>query len=165
MNIPRYVGIHISNSQLSPKRSNAAANIKLRLIHPQYVSIPRSSFNQEAVITFHTSSSVPILSERPKLERNLAYIYIYIYMYIYTCIHTYIYTYTHIHIHTYDVVRIGIPKMKPTVNSSEDRQAKLHINMVDFSYFYCNTEISVSYGYIYLNASALTAYYTQGKNR
>ena len=37
--------------------------------------------------------------------------------------------------------------MKPTVNSSEDRQAKFHINMVGFSYFYCNTEISVSYGY------------------
>ena len=55
--------------------------------------------------------------------------------------------------------------MKPTVNSSEDRLAKFKINMVGLSYFYCNTEINVGYGYIYLNASALIAYYTQGKGR
>jgi hypothetical protein len=55
--------------------------------------------------------------------------------------------------------------MKPTVNSREERQVKFHINMVGFSYFYCNTEISVSYGYTHLNASALIAYYTQGKGR
>ena len=115
MNIPRYVDIHIFNGQLSPKSSNAKANIQLRLIHLQYVSIPRSSFNQEAVITFRISSSVPFLSERPKLERNLACIhthththtnthtciYIYIYIYIYTHIHTHTWIYTHTHIHTF----------------------------------------------------------------
>jgi len=53
--------------------------------------------------------------------------------------------------------------MKPSVNSSEDMQAKFHINMVGFSYFNCNTEISVSYGYTYLNASALISFYTRGK--
>jgi len=55
--------------------------------------------------------------------------------------------------------------MKPTVNSSEHRQAKFNINMAGLSYFYCNTEINVGYGYIYLNASALIAYYTQAKDR
>ena len=55
--------------------------------------------------------------------------------------------------------------MKSTVNSSEDRQANFEIKMAGFGYFYCNTEISVAYGYTYLNASTFIVYYTQGKGR
>jgi hypothetical protein len=52
--------------------------------------------------------------------------------------------------------------MEPTVNCGEERQAMFHIHMVRFGYFYCN---AVGYGYTCLNASALIAYYAQGKGR
>jgi hypothetical protein len=62
----------VFENQFSVEESRPPEKLQLELLELQYDSILRSSFNQEALLTFYASLPVSRLSEFRKLARNLA---------------------------------------------------------------------------------------------